>query len=243
MSGSESRKLLAVEELVAGYGALQVIHGASLHVDQGEAVALLGANGAGKTTMLTALMGLIPLGAGQVRFGGQDLTGKSSPQIAGAGMAIVPEGRGVFENLTVEENLIVGAWTNPARNESRIFEEVYHDFPRLKERRTQMAGTMSGGEQQMLAVARAILCNPKLMLIDEPSMGLAPKIVGDLYSTLARIRKSGISMLLVEQNVSRALDICTRGYVMERGQIVLEGTSEELKEDKRVIASYLGIER
>jgi branched-chain amino acid transport system ATP-binding protein len=233
--------LLNVNDLIVGYEGLQVLHGVSLHVSEGEAVALVGANGAGKTTLLKAIMGVVPVSSGKVLLGDKELTGMHSPQIAQAGVALVPEGREVFPNLSVEENLVIGAWVNRRPDLHVVYDEAYELFPRLKERRRQKAGTLSGGEQQMLAVARALMSNPKLLLIDEPSMGLAPLLVKDVYEALRRINLSGTAIFLVEQNVRLALDACERGYVMERGVIAIEGVIDELRKEKRVLEAYLGI--
>jgi branched-chain amino acid transport system ATP-binding protein len=233
--------LLAIVNLVAGYGSLEVLHGVSMSIAEGEAVALVGPNGAGKSTTLRTIMGLLPVTSGRIRFGKRAISGLRGAEIARTGIAIVPEGREVFPSLTVQENLIVGAWVRRYRKAETVFEEVYDLFPRLKERRLQRAGTLSGGEQQMLAVARGLVAKPRLLLVDEPSMGLAPIVVRDLYRVLQKVNASGTAILLVEQNVSRALGMCSRGYVMERGRIVLEGSSAELRADRRVREVYLGI--
>lgn len=241
MTATAPNDLLVVRDLIVGYGVIQVLQEISLSVGPGEAVALVGANGAGKTTTLKSIIGALPITSGEVRLGDQSLNGLNSPRIASAGVAIVPEGREVFPSLTVEENLVIGAWTNQSGDRESFYQDAYDLFPRLWERRNQNAGTLSGGEQQMLAVARALVSDPRVLLIDEPSMGLAPMVVADVYDALRHINQAGTAILLVEQNISLALDICSRGYVMERGAIVLEGSCDDLLDDKRVIEAYLGL--
>ena len=234
-------ELLTVRSLVCGYGQLRAINGVSMKVLEGEAVALLGSNGAGKTTLLRAIIALVSISSGEIWLGRRLIGGLPSQQIAGAGVALVPEGREVFTNLTVEENLVVGGWVTQARNRSMLFEEVYGLFPRLRERRNQKAGTLSGGEQQMLAIGRALMSGPRLLLVDEPSMGLGPILVRDLYEVLRQINHTGTAILLVEQNVRLALGLCSRGYVMERGSIALHDKSEALRGNSRVVGAYLGM--
>ena len=233
--------LLDVSGLTAAYGPTRVLHGISFGLEEGTITALLGANGAGKTTTLRALCGMVKT-SGEVRFAGQRIDGKSTEDIVRLGIAHVPDGRGTFVNLTTEENLRLGAYTR--RDKGAIaedFERVYGYFPRLKERRHQQAGTLSGGEQQMLAVSRALMLRPKLLLLDEPSFGLAPLIVKEIFGIMRGINKSeGVSILLVEQNAAMALDLADRAYLIETGDVVLSGTSAEIKQNEAVRRSYLG---
>ena len=234
-------KLLEVSELRAGYGAVRVLHGIDFSVDEGEVVVILGANGAGKTTTLRAISGMIDAG-GQVRFDGQSVVGRRPEQIAAAGIAHVPQGRGTIVDLSVDENLRIGAYLRRGPEIESDLDRWYTTFPRLKERRTQQAGSMSGGEQQMLAVARALMTRPKLVLLDEPSLGLAPLVTQDLFRTLGELnRADGISMLVVEQNAGLALNLAARGYVLETGAIVTSGTASELAGNDDVRRAYLGI--
>jgi branched-chain amino acid transport system ATP-binding protein len=233
--------LLRVAELTAGYGPVQVLHGIDFTVDEGEVVVILGANGAGKTTTLRALSGIVAA-RGVIEFEGRSLLGTKPEKAARAGIAHVPQGRGTLTDLTVEENLRLGAY---ARRDSEIGADVerwYEVFPRLAERRDQQAGSMSGGEQQMLAIARALMSRPKLVLLDEPSLGLAPIVTQELFRVLADLnRERGLSMLVVEQNAGLALGIATRGYVLEAGSIAVSGTAAELATDDDVRKAYLGI--
>jgi branched-chain amino acid transport system ATP-binding protein len=232
--------LLDVKGLKVGYGGIQAVRGIDLQVDEGELVCLIGANGAGKSSTLKGLMGLVHH-SGEIRFGGERLDGRPTHAIAGLGMALVPEGRGIFARLTVAENLDMGAYTR--RDVAQVrqdMDRVYALFPRLAERRAQLAGTLSGGEQQMLALGRAMMARPRLMLLDEPSMGLAPLMVQKIYQTIAEIAREGVTILLVEQNAHLALQVSQRGYVMESGSVVLSGASAELAGDSMVKAAYLG---
>ena len=232
--------LLEVEQLTAGYGAVRVLYGLDFVVDAGEVVVILGANGAGKTTTLRALSGSLDA-KGHVRFDGRDVLHRRPEQIAAAGVAHVPQGRGTITDLTVEENLRLGAYTRRDREVDTDIERWYAVFPRLADRRGQLAGSMSGGEQQMLAIARALMSRPKLVLLDEPSLGLAPIITQELFRTLGALnREQGISMLVVEQNASLALDIANRGYVLETGSIVVAGSADELGGNDDVRKAYLG---
>ncbi len=244
MSGEQGASTLdsifAISNLHAGYGSIRVLKGISLYVGKGEAVALVGANGAGKTTALRAAFGLVSILAGEIRLEGRLLNGLGSSQIARAGLAMVPEGRQVFPNLSVHENLIVGSWTRTDRD-PLLLKEAYSIFPELSSRRKQRAGTLSGGEQQMLALARALIAHPKMLLVDEPSMGLAPKVVDRVYDVLRQVSNSGTAILLVEQNVDIAFELCSRGYVIENGTIVLEGNRDDLRQDRRVVDAYLGM--
>jgi len=233
--------LLSVEQLTGGYGAVRVLHGIDFNVDQGEVVVILGANGAGKTTTLRALSGLIDA-KGRIGFNGNDVVGWRPERVAAAGIAHVPQGRGTIADLTVDDNLRLGAYTRRDREVTADIERWFGVFPRLADRRHQLAGSMSGGEQQMLAIARALLARPKLVLLDEPSLGLAPIITQELFHTLGALnREEGISMLVVEQNAGLALEIAQRGYVLETGSIVVAGTAAELAGNDDVRRAYLGI--
>jgi branched-chain amino acid transport system ATP-binding protein len=234
--------LLEIRDLHAGYGSVEVLHGISLKVEAGEIVALLGSNGAGKTTTLRAVSGLVRARQGAIQMDGRELTGMPAHEIVALGLGHVPEGRRIFGALTVEENLRLGGYLMRSRK-SAIDErmaQMYRTFPRLAERRTQLAGTLSGGEQQMLAIARALMLKPRLVVLDEPSMGLAPKLVRVIFGMIAEICKEGTSILLVEQNARQALGIAHRAYVLESGRIALSGTARELAQDSRVKAAYLG---
>jgi branched-chain amino acid transport system ATP-binding protein len=232
--------LLEVERLTGGYGAVRVLYGLDFVVDAGEVVVILGANGAGKTTTLRALSGALDA-KGHVRFDGHDVLGRAPEKVAAAGVAHVPQGRGTITDLTVEENLRLGAYTRRDREVDADIDRWYGLFPRLSDRRRQLAGSMSGGEQQMLAIARALMARPKLVLLDEPSLGLAPIITQELFRTLAALnREQGISMLVVEQNASLALGIANRGYVLETGSIVVSGSADELGSNDDVRKAYLG---
>jgi len=233
--------LLNIEDLVVSYGAIRALHGISFHVDEGEVVTLIGANGAGKSTTLRAISGLLPPDRGRIMYDGTDLTRVGADMIVRMGVVQVPEGRKIFAPLTVRENLEMGAFTirDPAKIEESM-EQVFHLFPRLKERIEQTGGTLSGGEQQMLAVARALMGRPRLLLMDEPSMGLAPILVEEIFSTIEQINQQGVTILLVEQNAHMAFSVANRGYVLETGVVQLEGTSTELRENPQVRQAYLG---
>jgi branched-chain amino acid transport system ATP-binding protein len=233
--------LLEVRELRAGYGHTRVLHGIDFAMEPGSITALLGANGAGKTTTLRALCGMVST-EGEVRFSGESIARRKTEDIARLGIAHVPDGRGTFLNLTTEENLRLGAYARrDRRNVEPDLERVYGYFPRLKERRNQQAGTLSGGEQQMLAVSRALMLAPKLMLLDEPSFGLAPLLVRELFNILRRINQAErVSMLLVEQNAAMALELADHAYLIETGRMVLAGSAAALKQDDAVRRSYLG---
>jgi branched-chain amino acid transport system ATP-binding protein len=232
--------LLSVAGLEVAYGAIRAVKGIALEVGQHELVTLIGANGAGKTTTLKALAGWLPPKRGRVTYDGLDITGKPSHQLVGMGLALVPEGRGVFGRLTVAENLAMGAYTRRDADVSSDYDRAYALFPRLAERRRQLAGTLSGGEQQMLAIARALMSRPKLLLLDEPSMGLAPIMVQKIFETIRAVAAEGVTLLLVEQNAKLALEVCTRGYVMESGAIVLADTASNLLVNPEVRRAYLG---
>lgn len=233
--------LLEVTELKVYYGVIQAIKGISFEVNQGEVVALIGANGAGKTTTLHTLSGLLPAKEGKIVFDGKDITKTPPHKIVSMGMAQVPEGRRVFQELSVLENLKLGAYTRSNKAEiSETLEKVYERFPRLKERKNQVAGTLSGGEQQMLAMGRALMSKPRLILMDEPSMGLSPLLVSEIFDIIEEIRNSGTTVLLVEQNAKKALSIADRAYVLETGSITLSGPASELINDDSVKKAYLG---
>ena len=233
--------LLEVSELRAGYGAVRVLQGIDFSVDQGEVVVILGANGAGKTTTLRAISGMIATSA-RVVFDGRSIVGRRPEQIAAAGIAHVPQGRGTIVDLTVDENLRIGAYLRRGPEIESDLDRWYATFPRLKDRRTQQAGSMSGGEQQMIAIARALMARPKLVLLDEPSLGLAPLVTQELFRTLTDLnRADGISMLVVEQNAGLALNLAARGYVLEVGTIVTSGSAAELAGNDDVRRAYLGI--
>ena len=239
MTGDEH--LLVVEQLTGGYGPVRVLHGLDFTVEEGEVVVILGANGAGKTTTLRAVSGVIDA-RGRISFEQHDIRGWRPERIASAGIAHVPQGRGTITDLTVDENLRLGAYTRRDREVTADMERWYSVFPRLAGRRRQHAGSMSGGEQQMLAIARALMARPKVVLLDEPSLGLAPLVTQELFQTLGELnREQGISMLVVEQNASLALAIARRGYVLETGSIVVSGSAAELAGNDDVRKAYLGI--
>src|SRR6266699_3402557 len=233
--------MLTLTNVSVNYGAIEALTGISLHVEQCEVVTLIGANGAGKTTTLRTITGLLEPRAGQVIFEGQDISGKATHKLVAQGISMSPEGRGVFANLSVRENLQMGAYLNKnKRGIAADVERAFHMFPRLKERESQKAGTLSGGEQQMLAIGRALMSNPRLLLLDEPAMGLAPVLVERIYETIAEINRQGTTILLVEQNANFALDVSNRGYVLETGTVALTDTSSSLRENPEVQRAYLG---
>jgi len=233
--------LLTVKDLVVSYGGIEALKGISFSVERGQIVTLIGANGAGKSTTLRAIMGVVSAKSGSIMYDDQEIKGKDTQKIVERGIALVPEGRRVFPNLTVLENLKIGAYLRKdnAKIQSDI-DYVYSLFPRLKERSWQMAGTLSGGEQQMLAVGRALMTQPELMMMDEPSLGLAPLVVKDIFSIIRRLSAEGITILLIEQNANAALHAAHYGYVMETGRITLEGSGAELLQSKSVQEAYLG---
>jgi len=233
--------LLELKDLQVAYGGIQAVKGIDLSVDQGELVCLIGANGAGKTTTLKGITGLQPIKSGKIHYAGEDITGKPAFQLVRKGLSMVPEGRGVFGALTIEENLAMGAYARDDRAAIKDdVERVFGLFPRLKERRKQTAGTLSGGEQQMLAMGRALMSRPKLLLLDEPSMGLAPLMVQKVFETVMAVSPAGVTILLIEQNAKLALEVSSRGYVMESGEITLQGKAKQLLSDPKVRAAYLG---
>lgn len=231
--------MLEINNLEVSYGAVHAIHGVSLKVNDGEIVSLIGANGAGKTTILRTISGLKKADSGEIRFDGADLRKTEPSRIINLKLAHVPEGRHIFAQMTVEENLEMGAFADGSGMEAAMA-DVYERFPRLRERRRQLAGTLSGGEQQMLAVGRALMSNPKMILMDEPSMGLSPLLVKEIFSIIKEVNKKGITILLVEQNAKMALAISNRAYVLETGRISIEGSAKELLDDARVKKAYLG---
>jgi len=238
----DDKLLLEVTSLDVAYGDAQALWDISLSVAEGESVAIIGPNGAGKTTLVNTLAGILPARRGQILFNGHDLTQSPSHQICGFGVAVVPEGRRLFPKMTVRDNLDIGSFIREARPfHEEMLERVYTIFPRLRERSRQLAGTLSGGEQQMLAISRALMARPKLLLLDEPSLGLAPVIVDSIFEVLTEINQSGVSILMVEQNVSKALEFATRGYVLEQGRMLQEGASEGLMRDEHIRQAYLGL--
>lgn len=233
-------RLLEVKRLEVAYGGIRAVKGIDLQVRKGELVTLIGANGAGKTTTLKALAGLVPPASGAVDYEGRDITRMPVHERVQLGIALVPEGRGVFSRLTIDENLAMGAYIHGARNNAEGFDRAYALFPRLAERRRQLAGTLSGGEQQMLAIARALMSRPRLLLLDEPSMGLAPLMVQKIFETIVSVAASGVTLLLVEQNAKLALEVSSRGYVLETGTITLADDARNLLTNPLVRKAYLG---
>lgn len=234
--------MLEVENLYAAYGESEVLHGVSLRVQTGEFVGVIGANTAGKSTLLRSISRLVPKIKGKIYFDGHDLTSLEAHQLAERGIAHVPEGRHVFPEISVEDNLLLGGYAvRRNSDEKEKLERMYAMFPRLKERRRQLGGTLSGGEQQMVAIGRALMAEPKLLLLDEPSHGLAPKMEEEVINKVSEIHREGLSVLLIEQNVAVSLSVVQRGYVLEAGSIILEGSATTLKEDDRVRTAYLGI--
>lgn len=235
-----STALLKVTDLKVAYGGIQAVKGVSFEVRQGEFVSLIGANGAGKTTTLKAITGIQPVASGEIEYLGSSIKGQGAWDLVRQGLVMVPEGRGVFARMTITENLQMGAFV---RNDAGIgadIDQVFAVFPRLQERARQLAGTLSGGEQQMLAMGRALMARPKVLLLDEPSMGLSPLMVDKIFEVVADIHQKGTTILLVEQNASRALSLANRGYVMESGEITMSGRAQALLADSRVRAAYLG---
>ena len=231
--------LLKVTNLVVSYGGIEALKGISFEVDQGKIVTLIGANGAGKSSSLNTITGLLRSRTGSIEFNGENISHLPAYKIVGKGLALVPEGRRIFQQMTVKENLDMGAYTGKEGIDARL-EEVYLRFPRLKEREKQIAGTLSGGEQQMLAMGRALMSSPKLLMLDEPSMGLAPILVEEIFDIISSLHKAGTTILLVEQNAQAALAIADRGYVLETGRIVTTGTGAELLKSPAIKKAYLG---
>ncbi len=232
--------LLEVSDIHTYYGSIEALKGISLTVEPGEVVTLIGSNGAGKSTTLRSISGLTPAGSGTVSFDGEEIAGLPPHEVVGRGVALAPEGRHVFPRMTVRENLELGSYLRRNGADAEDFDRVYELFPRLKEREKQKAGTMSGGEQQMLAIGRALMGRPKLLMLDEPSMGIAPILVQRIYETIREINRSGVAILLVEQNANYALEAASRGYVLETGRVVLAGESAKLRDDPEVQRAYLG---
>ena len=240
MGKDDNTVLLKVSGLKVAYGGIQAVKGVSFEVQEGELVSLIGANGAGKTTTLKAVTGLQPVAAGEIKFMGRSIKGQGAWDLVKQGLVMVPEGRGTFTRMTITENLQMGAFV---RNDNEIeadIEKVFGIFPRLKERRNQLAGTMSGGEQQMLAMGRALMSRPKVLLLDEPSMGLSPIMVDKIFEVVRDVYAQGVTVLLVEQNASRALALANRGYVMDSGEVTMTGEAKALLADPKVRAAYLG---
>jgi branched-chain amino acid transport system ATP-binding protein len=233
--------MLEVKGLVAGYGLTRVLHGVDLAVSAGEAVAVLGANGAGKTTLNMAISGLVRPRAGEIRFEGARIDGLAPPAIAARGLVQVPEGRKIFPNLSVRENLELGSYRRARGNRARNIERVFATFPRLRERTRQAAGTLSGGEQQMLAIGRGLMAEPRLLILDEPSLGLSPLLVEEMFALIRRLHADGLAIMLMEQNVAQSLEIADRAYVLENGAFVLQGAAGALREDPALRRAYLGL--
>ncbi len=233
--------LLSIDTLKVRYGAVEAVRGISLNVEEGELVALLGANGAGKSSSLNAVIGLVPVDDGHVEFNGQDISHVATEMLVRQGITLAPEGRRIFAGLSVLENLRLGAYGRRDKaNISSTYDRVFDLFPILKDRQQQLAGTLSGGQQQMLAIGRALMCEPRMLLLDEPSLGLAPQIVETIFELVATLRRQGITILLVEQNVAMSLDVIDRGYVMSGGRIIDSGTASELKSSHIVEQAYMG---
>ena len=234
--------MLKLESVSISYGAIQAVRDVSIDVPRGEVVTIIGANGAGKSTLLKSIVGLEPVAGGRISFDGQDITKTPAHRRTGMGVALSPEGRGVFSDQSVRDNLLLGAYSkksDSARTEQKI-EQFFELFPRLKERQEQFAGTLSGGEQQMLAIARALMSEPKLLLLDEPSLGLAPLIIRDIFNTIRALRETGLTILLVEQMANQALGVADRAYVLETGSVTLQGKGSDLLKNPKVRAAYLG---
>jgi branched-chain amino acid transport system ATP-binding protein len=242
---SQNKNILSVQGLHAGYGKAEVLSGLDLVLPQGAVVTVIGPNGAGKSTTLNALMGILP-STGRIEFDGQDISQATLEERVMAGLALVPEKRELFGTMAVEDNLVLGGF-KPMRQRvpqwRSTLDEVYSIFPRLKERRTQLAGTLSGGERQMLAVGRALMSRPKVLMLDEPSLGLAPLVVREIFRTITQLRATGVSILLIEQNARAALEVADHGYVLETGSVALEGPASSLATDSRVIDTYLGAKK
>jgi len=234
--------MLKIDNLSAGYGDMQVLYDVSLHVDQGEVVSIIGSNGAGKTTLLKILSGFVPIKAGTVLYQGEDLLKQKPRKRAEMGIAHIPQGRGILGTLTVKENLIMGAYPKVYRHTIEAgIERAFKLFPILSERQNQMAGSLSGGQQQMLAISRSLMIHPKLLLLDEPSLGLAPIVVEEMFELIAKVAEDNMSILIVEQNLHQALGVANRAYVIETGKVVLEGDSKELLHNEDIQRAYLGV--
>jgi branched-chain amino acid transport system ATP-binding protein len=241
MTKTTRQTLLKITGLQVAYGGIKAVKGVDLHVNEGELVTLIGSNGAGKTTTMKAITGSLPMADGDIQYLGKSIKGKGAWDLVREGLAMVPEGRGVFARMTITENLQMGAYIRNDKAEiAADMEKMFTIFPRLRERKDQLAGTMSGGEQQMLAMGRALMSRPKVLLLDEPSMGLSPIMVDKIFEVVREVSAQGVTILLVEQNASRALGIADRGYVMESGTVTMDGNAKELLDDPRVRAAYLG---
>ena len=234
--------MLKITDLVSSYGNIKALKGISLEIEKGEIVSLLGANGAGKSTLMKSILGMVKIEGGSIKFKDQELVGKKSHEIVPMGISLVPEGRKIFIDVSVEENLNIGTFfrKRPAARDKELRDMVYEVFPRLYERRTQLGGTLSGGEQQMLAVGRAIMSDPQLLMLDEPSMGLAPLVIAEVFNVIKKVNEMGITVLLVEQNAKMALNISNRAYLMNTGQIVISGTGEDFLQSDVLTSVYLG---
>lgn len=234
--------MLKITDLVSSYGNIKALKGISLEINKGEIVSLLGANGAGKSTLMKSILGMVKIESGSIKFKDKELVGKKSHEIVPMGISLVPEGRKIFIDVSVEENLNIGTFfrKRPAARDKELRDMVYEVFPRLYERRTQLGGTLSGGEQQMLAVGRAIMSDPQLLMLDEPSMGLAPLVIAEVFNVIKKVNEMGITVLLVEQNAKMALKISDRAYLMNTGQIVVSGTGEEFLQSDVLTSVYLG---
>ena len=231
---------LDIQDLHVSYGSIRALRGVTFHIEEGQTVSLIGANGAGKSTTLNAISGLLKPIGGRISFRGQDITGWRADRVAALGLVQVPEGRQIIATMTVHENLIIGAHLQRTASTEAVLDQIYERFPRLRERHNQRAGLLSGGEQQMLAVGRALMMQPDLLMLDEPSMGLSPLLVNEVFNLLADIKGQGISILVVEQNARKALQIADYAYVLERGVIAREGSAAQLREDPHILAAYLG---
>lgn len=244
MSSHDLEPILEVKDLCVSYGKVEALHHVSIKVRPGEIVTVIGPNGAGKTTLLSAIMGVLPFSRGEVRYQGEAPTHVDVERMVARGMTLVPEKRELFGEMSVEDNLLLGAFMRRRlgyRDERETLDQVYAIFPRLKERERQMAGTLSGGERQMLAVGRALMAQPKILMLDEPSLGLAPLIVREIFRVIGDLRKTGVAILLVEQNARAALQVSDYGYVLETGEVALEGSSDALEDDPKVVEAYLGL--
>ena len=233
--------MLEIADLRAGYGGTEVLRGLSLSVGKGEVVAVLGSNGVGKTTLNKVLSGVQPARSGSVRFDGREILGATAREIVASGLIHVPEGRKIFPNLTILENLELGGYCRPKRGRAGNIEKVFAIFPRLKERTRQFAGTLSGGEQQMLAIGRGLMSEPKLLILDEPSLGLSPLLVEEMFSLIRRLSDDGLPIMLVEQNVMQSLDLASRAYILENGSVALSGDAAELRDNPELKRAYLGL--
>ena len=235
--------MLAVDDIVVSYGAVRALDGVSIHVREGEIVTVIGSNGAGKTTLMKSIAGLLRASHGEISFEGKNIGRLAAHQVVGQGISLVPEGRQVFGRMSVRENLRLGAYSRGRESPAEDIERCFEMFPRLRERRSQLAGTLSGGEQQMLAIGRGLMSRPRLLLLDEPSLGLAPILVREAFDVIQRLRRQGTTILMVEQMARLALKVSDRAYVLERGKIVHDGASADLLHDPRVLGAYLGTKR